>query len=112
MIKCIFILILQETALNLLKQANPDGRFWIKIDGTDVKTALMVSMRGKWNGHVDLGDGALEKLRKEYDKRLKDITALTYKELTKENIVCRLSEFTKELSTYVNFLTVNLQGEV
>ena len=91
----------------MLKKANPDGRFWIKIDGTDVKTALMESMRGKWNGDVDLGDGALEKLRKEYDIRLKDITALTDKELTKENIVCKLSEFTKLLSTDVNFLTEN-----
>ncbi len=39
--------------------------------------------------------------------RQKDITALTDKELTKENIVCKLSEFTKELSTDVNFLTEN-----
>ncbi len=63
----------------MLKKANPDGRFWIKIDGTDVKTALMELMLGKWNGDVDLGDWALEKLRKEYDKRPKDITALTDK---------------------------------
>lgn len=96
----------------MLKQANPDGRFWIKIDGTDVKTALMESMRGKWNGDVDLGNGALEKLRKEYDERLKDITALTEKEQTKENLICKLSKCAKELSNDVNFLTENFTTAV
>lgn len=96
----------------MLKQANPDGRFWIKIDGTDVKTALMESMRGKWNGDVDLGDGALEKLRREYDKRLKDITALTDDEQTKENLICKLSKCAKELSNDVKFLAENFTSAV
>ena len=28
---------IQEAALEVLKSANPDGRFWLKLDGTDVK---------------------------------------------------------------------------
>ncbi|KAJ7373269.1 hypothetical protein OS493_012858 [Desmophyllum pertusum] len=36
---------LQTAALDALKSANPDGRFWIKLDATDVKVALMESGR-------------------------------------------------------------------
>ena len=88
----------------MLKQANPEGRFWIKIDGTDVKVALMESMRGKWNGDVNLGDGALQMLRKEYDERLKDVRALADKEQSVENLVNKLSGYTKTISDDVIFL--------
>ena len=63
---CIF----QVAALDQLKLANPNGRFWIKIDGTDVKTALMESTRRVWNGDEDLGDGHLQSCRKQYEDRL------------------------------------------
>lgn len=36
---------MQTAALDALKSANPDGRFWIKLDATDVKVALMESGR-------------------------------------------------------------------
>lgn len=88
----------------MLKQANPEGRFWIKIDGTDVKTALMESVTGKWNGDVDLGDGVLQELRNKYNERLKVITALADKEQSMENLVCKLSQCTKTLSDDVIFL--------
>ena len=88
----------------MLKQANPKGRFWIKIDGTDVKVALMESMRVKWNGDVDLEDGALQMLRKEYDEILKDVTALADKEQSVENLVRKLSGYTKTISDDVIFL--------
>ena len=60
-----------------LKEANPDGRFWLKLDGTDVKTALMESMKGVWNGDADIGDGTLQMTRKEYDERIKSVNALS-----------------------------------
>lgn len=52
-----------------MKDANPNGRFWIKIDGTDVKAALLESMRKEWNGDIDLGTGKLLALRRQYDER-------------------------------------------
>lgn len=52
----------QVAALDQLQSANPNGRYWIKIDGTDVKTGLMESERKVWNGDEDLGDGELQKL--------------------------------------------------
>ncbi|KAK3739892.1 hypothetical protein QZH41_007731 [Actinostola sp. cb2023] len=60
----------QPAALDELKKANPNGRFWIKIDGTDIKEGLMESMKGKWNGDEDLCDGKAQQLREEYDKRI------------------------------------------
>ncbi|XP_072045460.1 uncharacterized protein [Amphiura filiformis] len=60
---------IQVEALKKLKNANPDGKFWLKADGTDIKRGLQESMTGKWNGDVDLLDGELEKKRKEYDMR-------------------------------------------
>lgn len=50
-----------------LKAANPDGRFWLKLDGTDVKECLQESVKKVWNGDVDLGDGKLQLLRSEYE---------------------------------------------
>lgn len=42
----------------------------MKLDATDLKEALMESLTGVWNGDVDLGDGKLEELRREYDQRV------------------------------------------
>lgn len=52
-----------------LKSANHDGRFWIKLDGTDVRPALLQSMRKIWNGDMDLGNGELQGLGRKYEER-------------------------------------------
>ena len=52
-----------------LKKAQPNGRYWIKADGTDIKPALQESLSGVWNGDANLLDGKLESLRADYDKR-------------------------------------------
>ena len=44
-------------AFEYLKKANPNGRFWIQLNATDLKEALMESMKGAWNGDGDIGDG-------------------------------------------------------
>ena len=36
----------QVAALDQLKTANPDGRFWLKLDATELKEALMESFSG------------------------------------------------------------------
>lgn len=63
-------------AFEELKEANPSGRFWLKLDATDLKEALMESMKGVWNGDVDLGDGKLQELRGKYDGRVNLVTGL------------------------------------
>ena len=96
---------LQEEALVKLKEANPSGRFWLKIDGTDVKTALMESMSGKWNGDVDLGDGSLKAMRKEYDERVKCVNELTDQEQDKKVLSDRLVMCTSKLANDIDFLS-------
>ena len=64
-------------AFDQLKKANPDGRFWLKLDATDLKGALMESVSGVWNGDVDLGDGKLQELRRVYDSRVSLVSRLT-----------------------------------
>jgi hypothetical protein len=59
-------LIFQTEALKILPK---EDLYWIKMDGTDIKPALQESVRGDWNGDVDLGDGKLQELREEYEKR-------------------------------------------
>ena len=60
----------QVVALDQLKEANPDGRFWLKLDATDLKEGMMESAKGVWNGDVDLADGKLQELRGEYNDRV------------------------------------------
>ncbi|KAI8511867.1 hypothetical protein Bbelb_109670 [Branchiostoma belcheri] len=64
-----------ESDIKDLESANPKGRFWIKVDGTDIKPALQESKKGEWNGDPDLKDCRVQNLRKERDDRLKLLDA-------------------------------------
>lgn len=65
---------------NALKTANASGRFWLKLDGTDVKVCLMESVKGVWNGDVDLGDGQLNQLQTDYETHQQVFKALSKSE--------------------------------
>lgn len=54
------------------------------FDGTDVKAALQESLRRVWNGDVDLLDGKLEDIRREYEVRISGCETIT-----KFNNICR-----------------------
>jgi hypothetical protein len=49
---------------------NPSDRVWLKLDITDVKESLQHSVKGEWNGDVNLNNGHLERLRENFDNRL------------------------------------------
>lgn len=51
------------------KAHSPGKRWWIKADACDLRKGLRESVKGKWAGDEDLGDGELENLRKDYDQR-------------------------------------------
>lgn len=79
-----------------LKAANPDGRFWLKLDGTDVKECLQESVKKVWNGDVDLSDGKLQLLRSEYENRqqmLKVLPKAENRTLLEAALRSRLDEF-------------------
>jgi len=45
--------------LEELVSLNPNARWWIKGDGTDVIKGLWQSSTGEWSGDADLYDGKL-----------------------------------------------------
>lgn len=53
-------------ALKKAQESNPQGRWWIKADGCDVRKGLRESMRGIWAGDEDLGDGSLQAMYNDY----------------------------------------------
>ena len=60
--------------MEVLSKLSP--RVWLKLDATDIKTALQQSMRGEWNGDCDMGDGSLHDLRETYSARIATIDVL------------------------------------
>lgn len=63
-------------ALENIKKNCPSGSWWIKADACDVRLGLRESMTGKWSGDKNLDNGALEKLRKEYEQRFQLIRSI------------------------------------
>ena len=105
---CIF----QEAALEVLKSANPDGRFWLKLDGTDVKACLMESVKGVWNGDVDLGDGKLQQLRSEYENRLQVFKVLSKsgsRNVLEDTLWGRLDELNADKEFLLNGLSIAIE---
>lgn len=62
--------------LEKLAAANPGAWWWIKADGTDVVKGLWESVRGEWEGDVDLNDGLLQSFRLDFDEHIKWIEGL------------------------------------
>ena len=90
-------------AFDQLQEANPNGRFWLKLDATDIKEALMESMRGVWNGDVDLGDGKLQELRELYNGRVNLVSSLAGYDSQRE-LEVGLRQWIDELDEDVLFL--------
>ena len=97
----IYYIYLQISALEQLKSCNPDGRFWLKIDGTDVKEGLMESQKRAWNGDVDLGDGKLQELRKEYYDKVERMKLLQISTIPQQSLqsICKttIAELQEEI---------------
>ncbi|KAK3716248.1 hypothetical protein QZH41_018049, partial [Actinostola sp. cb2023] len=93
---------IQVNSLDEIKSANSDGRFWIKLDATDVKGALMESGRKVWNGDVDMSNGLLQKMREEYEQRLLE-------DATKQDIIVTIQKMVDDLEVDSEFLKVGLE---
>ena len=52
--------------LQKLLAVNPNAKWWIKEDGTDVVKGLWELVSGQWSGDVDLNDGKFNKLYKSH----------------------------------------------
>lgn len=95
------------SALTTLKNANPKGRFWIKVDATNVKPALQESVRGEWYGDICLGDKDLENLRFNYDSRKKLINS---KSVETNKLKDTITMIITELKSDIAFLSNGLQN--
>ena len=108
---CIFC-IFQEAALEVLKSENPDGRFWLKLDETDVKACLMESVKRVWNGDVDRGDGKLQQLRSEYENRhqvFKVLSNVESRNVLEDTQRRRLDELNADRDFLLNGLSVAIE---
>ena len=83
------------------------GRYWIKVDGTDIKPALQESKKGEWNGDIDLGDGHVQALRAEYDRRKKLTEDMCRPGTCSEEILSRLID---DLTSDIPFLNSGLRN--
>ena len=102
-----FFLSMQPEALKQLKETYPEGRFWIKADGCDINPALQESVKGLWNGDIDLGDGKLKELRQEYDNRRMLCKAKDLKE-DKAFLESKLRQQIDNLAVDIKFLSDGL----
>lgn len=100
-------------AIKELSKCNPKGRYWIKGDGTDVKPALQESVRRVWNGDVDLLDGKLEALRREYEERILQCETITAShDIGRDDLVAALATMANALEQDINFLDGGLREAV
>lgn len=84
----------------------------MKLDGTDVKACLMESVKGVWNGDVDLGDGKLQQLRSEYENRLQVFKVLSKAEsrnVLEDTLWRRLDELNTDKNFLLNGLSVAVE---
>ncbi|XP_066270847.1 uncharacterized protein [Branchiostoma lanceolatum] len=98
---------IQESALKDLKTANPKGRFWIKLDGTDLKPALQESTKGKWNGDPEI-NCQVQELRSEYDRRVSVVAKLSTNQnrsLFEQQLTSIVDDLDKDKEWLQDFLT-------
>ena len=57
---------IQTSALSHIHKINPQARWWIKADATDIKAGLRESVKKEWSGDVDWGDGQVKDLHEKY----------------------------------------------
>lgn len=91
---------LQKEALKQAKKSIPEGRWWIKADGCDVRKGLRESMRGIWSGDEDLGDGSLRALYDDYKARcafVRGIGTPGRSRVILNDVACLLVELQKDL---------------
>jgi len=91
-------------------KCNLKGRFWIKTDGTDVKAALQESLRQELNGDVDLLDGKLQDIRREYEARISSCETISEdNNISREDLVIAFVALIATLEEDIEFLDDGLQ---
>lgn len=64
-----------------------DTRWWIKADGCDVVKGLFESTKGVWSGDVDLNNGCLQHLYRDFQLRIKFIEGIGIGEKAERSVL-------------------------
>ena len=56
--------------MNEAARVHPEYWWWIEAHGCELVSGLGESVRGEWNGNVDLNDGAISHLYNAYQQHL------------------------------------------
>ncbi|CAC5363788.1 unnamed protein product [Mytilus coruscus] len=99
---------LEIPAIKLLTEVNPEGQYWLKLDGTDLKDSLQHSVKDVWNGDVNLNDGKLETLREQYESRLNWMNSINT--LNNANLETGVQQLKTELEYDRQFLEKGFQS--
>ena len=67
---------MQTQIIKTAAELNPDTWWWIKGNGADVVKGLKESTRGEWSGDVDVNDGYVKSIYKEYQERLQSAASI------------------------------------
>ena len=95
--------LLQTLVLKKLAAVNPNARWWIKGNGTDVVKGLWESASGECSGDTDLNDGKLNQLYKEFQDRLASVKCIG--NITTEQIKEQLTNALDDNSADLAFVT-------
>ncbi|XP_063448946.1 uncharacterized protein LOC134728306 isoform X2 [Mytilus trossulus] len=99
---------IQIPAIKLLTEVNPEGQYWLKLDGTDLKDSLQHSVKDVWNGDVNLNDGKLDTLREQYESRLNWMNSIHT--LNNANLETGVQQLKIELEYDCQFLEKGFQS--
>ena len=105
---------MQTTVLDQAMAAFPASTsWWIKGDAVDLVAGLGESVKGEWSGDVDLGDGRLQEMFKEYQRRLQMIARIGLKDRRESSVI--VADLTQEyalLGNDLEFLLESMFGNI
>ena len=105
---CIFM---QTTVLDQAMAAFPASTNW--GDAVDLVAGLGESVKGEWSGDVDLGDGRLQEMFKEYQRRLQMMARIGLKDRRESSVIfADLKQEYALLGNDLEFLLESMFGNI
>ena len=92
--------------LDFAAKAHPNSHWWIKADGCDIIQGLCESVRGEWNGDVDLNDGMLKREFAAYKQRTLEISKLGLQNSTKNDLMKERNRIEEDIRFMIKGNTV------
>lgn len=87
----------------------PGTSWWIKSDACDVVSGLGESVKGVWTGDIDLNNGKLQVLHKQYTDRRNSIISLGLPDpLDRTSVIADLSQEKSNLEEDLDFITKSM----